>query len=90
MPSSDLGKLDTTYKWVKMRERRNPGKRTRLWIVFNAICFEEIGVIRWYQPWRKYCFITRDEEIVISLECMVSIADFIKLVTAERKEKKDA
>lgn len=42
-----------------------------------------LGVVRWFNPWRKYCFFANN--IVLEEKCMADISEFIKLKTAAHK-----
>jgi len=47
-----------------------------------------LGYVKWYAPWRRYCFFTDYSEIVFDAGCLADIQDFINKLMSERKEKK--
>jgi hypothetical protein len=48
---------------------------------------ELLGHVKWYAPWRKYCFVTYFP-IVCDSGCLANIQDFINNLMAERKKPK--
>ena len=48
-----------------------------------------LGYVKWYAPWRKYCFFTSDvvSGLVFDAGCLTGICNFINKLMAERKEK---
>jgi hypothetical protein len=47
-----------------------------------------LGYVKWYAPWRKYCFFTSDDlsGLVFDVGCLTDICNFINKLMAERKE----
>lgn len=45
-----------------------------------------LGDVRWYAPWRQYCFLPEDD-CVFSKGCMADINDFITKLMDMRKTK---
>ena len=54
---------------------------TSIWSVWNHSYGEEIGQIRWYSPWRQYCFF--GDSLVLSGGCLRDISDMIAKLSAE-------
>ncbi len=75
------------YKHIKMKERPNPGKKTKVWGVWNKSWDEMIGMIAWDSAWKQYCLEPLDET-VWSKGCLRDVADVIEKRMAERKEEK--
>ena len=46
---------------------------------FNGVC---IGEIKWYAPWRKFCFHPYNET-VWSNDCLINVIDFVATVNHE-------
>ena len=44
----------------------------------------DLGVVKWYAPWRQYCFFP-DRDTVFSPGCIADIIQFIKELMDERK-----
>lgn len=61
-------------------------RKTKIWAVMND-SNEELGDIRWYGPWRQYCYFQKPE-IIMSEGCLREIVDFIKARMEERKNAK--
>ncbi len=59
--------------------------KTFTWICRNKKSDEELGTVRWYAPWRQYCFFNR-VQAVYSAGCLDDISNFIKKSMEERKE----
>jgi hypothetical protein len=59
--------------------------KTRIWNVVSNHpnhAADELGIIRWHGPWRKYVFEQADSAFY-DWECLRKIADFIESVTME-------
>jgi len=54
---------------------------TRIWLV-KTLAGGSLGEIRWYAPWRKYCFYPQSET-VFDKGCLRDIADFCENRTEE-------
>ena len=73
------------YKYVQFVEEY-PRKRikTFIWSCQNKTSRTELGTVRWYAPWRQYCFFNR-VQAVYSAGCLDDISDFIKNQMIKRK-----
>ena len=72
-----------TTKHLQFTELPVPiGRRTKEWSVWNHDYGENLGIIKWYGPWRQYCFF--DASTVYSLGCLKDIAFFLQRVSEER------
>lgn len=52
--------------------------------VYAVYGMEEIGVIKWYSKWRKYCFFPCDD-MVFDTQCMGDITRFINNIMEAHK-----
>lgn len=59
-------------------------KKTKEFRVLSAHNDSVLGYIKWYGPWRQYCFFPR-EDCVWSSGCLADLAAFIKGLMDERK-----
>jgi hypothetical protein len=75
-------KLAYPYIEFEFIERKT---KTMVYRCLNKNSGEELGVIKWYPPWRQYCFLTSCL-VVLSKGCMEDINDFITQLIAERKK----
>lgn len=67
-------------KWIRFVDYsfEYPEFKTKVWsVVTVAIPNERIGTVRWYGPWRQYCFVP-DENTVYNAECLEDIAKFCR------------
>ena len=62
------------------------GAATHKFLVANRTSGVVIGVVKWYNQWRKYCFFPVDA--IFEQNCLRDIADFVELMTVEHKHKK--
>ena len=63
-------------------------KKTKDFIITTADLMVNLAHIKWYAPWRRYCFFPRDNTI-FDTTCLKKIYDFIDKLMAERsKERK--
>jgi len=81
--------MNKTYKYLCFEELKAKTK-TKQFTVRNKLSDFILGYVKWYAPWRRYCFFTRpyQSEIVFDASCLADIQDFINGLMSERKEKK--
>jgi hypothetical protein len=58
-------------------------KRTLVWSVNSLSSTELLGWVKWYAPWRQYCFFPEDGT-TYSAGCLEEINDFITLHKTDR------
>jgi hypothetical protein len=77
-----------TRVWIsfKLNDRRLKAK-TDTWEVWSLDEASHIGSVRWYSPWRKYCFFP-SHETVWEQDCLRHIAEFIESETAKHRKGK--
>jgi hypothetical protein len=64
----------------------SPKPKTRTWSVApQTDPRDRLGEIRWYGPWRKYCFFPSDC-VLFDTACLRELADFCEARTREHKE----
>ena len=71
-------------KYIKFEMIGDTGK-TELWNVVSVSSGSILGGIRWYGPWRQYCFFPFSDT-VFNPTCMSDINAFIKELMAQRKK----
>ena len=57
---------------------------TKKFNIYSKSNYDLLGVIRWKNEWRKYCFFPRFDTIYDS-KCLLEIVEFIKKLMDERK-----
>lgn len=71
------------YDYIYLAEV--PGKtKTSVWECRNNRSDDILGHVRWYAPWRQYCFYP-NTETVFNKGCMNDICRFIDRLMRERK-----
>jgi hypothetical protein len=76
--------MKTTYKYLCFEEL-DAKTKTRQFTAENT-SGSILGHVKWYAPWRKYCFFTHSP-LVFDAGCLADIQDFINALMQERKEK---
>lgn len=72
-------------KWQPWKLRRNQPRKTGVWMCFSKRTGDELGLVQWYAPWRRYCYYPTTHT-VYSDGCLTDIADFIDRLMKKRKE----
>lgn len=58
--------------------------KTSVFDVINIKSGDRLGIIKWYGPWRQYCFFPH-EETIFNMDCMRYIIDYIQNLMEARK-----
>lgn len=58
--------------------------RTSVWMCRNIRSGDSLGVVRWYGPWRQYCFYPSGETI-FNKGCLIDIQTFIEQLSKRGK-----
>ena len=64
-------------------------KKPKTW-VYGVVSMNhgwKLGLVKWYAPWRQYCFFPENETI-FNPTCMEQIIQFIKDLMTERRNSK--
>lgn len=61
-------------------------EKTSSWRIENT-SGEHLGWVKWYGPWRQYCFML-NTELVLNSRCLKDIEKFLNELNREHKEKK--
>lgn len=79
--------MPVVYKYFTIRcERAATGRKTPIYSVCNNRSGVDLGSIKWYGPWRQYCFFP-DGDTVWSRSCLDEITFLIGLLMKARKER---
>lgn len=62
--------------------------KTKIWECRNNKGRHELGVVKWYAPWRQYCFMPVDSLTVFNGGCLSDIVDFLSKVNGAHKSSK--
>lgn len=60
-------------------------KKTNVYIIRSQEGTLLLGSIKWYGPWRKYCFFPQPD-CVFESKCIDDINDFLKQLMVDRKK----
>lgn len=63
-----------------------PHQKTKRFEITNAQWGSQLGEIRWYTPWRKYCFYPFDSTI-FDMTCLQVIQEKLNQLMQERKHE---
>lgn len=75
--------------YIEFRPTSVPtGYVTQIWVVVSkSDGLHELGKIKWYAPWRRYCLSPRSGSIWSS-DCLRDVATFCEEQTEERKSER--
>ena len=68
------------FKYISFKKIEDKAK-TSVWSCRNNKSGSELGVVKWYGPWRQYCYFPT-VQAVYSAGCLEDIKVFIKQVGA--------
>ena len=72
--------MDQNYQYINFKLIEQKPK-TGVYQCCNKGSGNELGIVKWYPPWRKYCYFPT-VQAVYSKGCLEDINDFISKVTA--------
>lgn len=52
------------------------GRKTCIWDVVGRSGVQWLGVIKWYAPWRKYCFFPANDTL-FDIQCCAQLSKFL-------------
>ncbi len=78
--------MEKNYKYIDFRLVWATEK-TCLWSCHNTKSGAVLGEIKWYGPWRQYCF-SPYSGMVFNHSCLADIQDFIHLAEEEKLNRK--
>jgi hypothetical protein len=59
--------------------------KTRQWVVLSeSLSREQLGEVRWYAPWRRYCFYATVSGVIFDAACLMELREFIHARMQER------
>lgn len=80
--------IETEFQFIRFAKfAPDPKKKTDTWACIKRYPDTHLGVVKWYGPWRQYCFFVgaSPHEFIFSVGCLRDISEFIKSLMAERK-----
>ena len=76
--------MKTTYEYVHFVLAEEKPKTT-VWSCLNSNGDVELGIVKWYPAWRRYCYFPT-VQAVYSAGCLDDISHFIGQLMEERKK----
>ena len=73
-------------KYIHFTENTPPGLKTRVFECHNNRSGAILGLVKWYGPWRQYCFFT--EAAIFNADCLKYIGGFLNIMNALHKHGK--
>jgi hypothetical protein len=76
--------MKTEYQYLVFKEMEAFHKthETRMWLCNNKKHNLPLGEVKWYAPWRQYCYFPISQA-VYSDGCLKDIVDFIEQLKSE-------
>ena len=71
------------YKYIYFKEVKTE-RKTGTWMCKNNRSDDDLGIVKWYGPWRQYCFFP-NEFTIFNKGCLDDIQDFISKQMEARK-----
>lgn len=66
------------YKFITIQQVKNElFEKKPVYRVYNKKTSEQLAIISWYKPWKKYVFSSK-EQVVFDLSCLECINSFMK------------
>lgn len=75
--------MKTLYKYIHF-EKVAETPKTSSWICRSNRSNDDLGMVKWYGPWRQYCYFSAGGS-VYNVGCLSDISNFIEQVMIERK-----
>lgn len=83
---------DHCTKWLRFSVYDQKPKTTvftAVWVIYGLRSDTYLGMIKWYPPWRQYCFFSC-ENTVFNSECLDDINAFVQDANQKHKQKRAA
>jgi hypothetical protein len=77
--------MKTSYKYISF-EKLEAKTKTEQFLVKNKSSDFILGYVKWYGPWRKYCFFIDVPGLVFDAGCLADIQDFMNRLMADRRK----
>lgn len=61
-----------------------PQPKTGVWSVFSKAQGDRLGVVKWFGPWRQYCYFSMDVA-VFSSGCFQDLTKFLDALNKAKK-----
>ena len=75
--------IPTNWMVFRLVEKK---AKTDVWNVTNKSSGFLLAVVKWYGPFRQYCFFPADLDAVFNDGCLKDITGFLEKINLERRE----
>jgi len=82
-----MSEVKTKYQYIHFVKTAEKPKTT-VWSCRNNRSGEELGEVKWYGPWRQYCFHPHDFT-VFNVGCLKDVCDFIEQLPRKTRMEKE-
>jgi len=74
-----MAELQKQFKYIYFEQDTENYRhyKTSVWVCRNKRSNDKLGLVKWYAPWRQYCFCP-EPYTVFNTGCMSDIQNFIK------------
>lgn len=69
---------------LRLTRHATKGRVTYQWVVTAAAGGQQLGIVAWWNPWRRYCFFPA-HRTVFEQDCLRELAQFVEDQTNERR-----
>lgn len=73
--------------YITLQQDESFNGKTKKFFVFSKLSHAYLGIIKWYSPWRRYCFFP-DTDTLYDRFCMVEISQALHDLMQQRNVKK--
>lgn len=74
--------MEKKYKFITIKRINDElFERQPVYRVFNKKSKEQLGIISYYKPWKKYVFSSK-EFVVFDVDCLKCVIDFIEHINS--------
>jgi hypothetical protein len=85
-----MDKIQLVYKYIYFENitslyNIHRKRKTEVYRCCNKNSGDILGEVKWYSPWRQYCFFV--EDAIFSKGCLKDITNFINKLMENRKNK---
>jgi len=77
--------MKTEYRYIHFVEVSGAGSAIKRFSVRNNKSREQLGLVRWYGQWRRYCFFP-EPCCVFNADCLSDIREFMAQLKAGGEE----
>ena len=81
--------VEISYKYFSITIEKKTNRKTPIYHIISKHSESEIGIVKWYGAWRKFCFFPNGETIW-DTNCLIEVISFIDNLNKKYKEDNKA